>query len=76
MLDEHSVLTVNRDEILWLDKAKYHLMLFLRCMPGNMKIGMPVVYNFCALVEKLIYDAADHILIAGYGRSRNNYPVA
>ena len=76
MLDEHSVLTVHGDEILRLHKAEYHLVLLLRGVAGNMQIGVAVIYDLRPLVEKLVNDAAYHILIAGDGGCGNNDPVA
>ena len=40
-----------------------------------MQIGIPVVYDLCALVEQLVNDAAYHCLVAGNGRGGDYHAV-
>ena len=67
MFDEHPVLAVYGNKVFWLDQRKHHLLLFLAGVPGDMQIGMPVINDLGALVEKLVDHAADGVLIAGDG---------
>ena len=76
VLYQHTVLAVNGDEVLGLCEGKHHLLLLLGGVAGHMQIGMPVIDDLCALVEKLVHHTADHILVAGNGGGGDNDPVS
>ena len=67
---------MDRDEILGLYERKHHLLLLLTGVAGNMKLGITVINDLCALVEKLVDYLTNHVFVARDGRCRYDDTVA
>ena len=59
-----------------LRQCEHHLQLFLTGVAGNVQRCVAVIDDLCALLEQLVYDAADRDLIAWDGRGGDNDAVA
>ena len=70
------LLTVHRNEEARTHHSEHELQLLLTGVSRNVDVIRLFVYYLGAQLHKLVDDLADHLLVSGNRRGRNNYEIA